>query len=83
MTPTGWSPRPYRKRTDPALVALLAAIAIIVISVSAWYVIRARGDRPHPARVETSQSACPTPPPGYSPCDPIPTNTGFQTGDKG
>jgi hypothetical protein len=89
MKTTGWSSSNYRKRSAPALALVLAAIALAVIAVGLWYVVRAENHRSEPARVGTSQSACLTPPPsipqGYSPCDPIPpvNETGFQTGDKG
>jgi hypothetical protein len=86
---TGWLVLQQRTREHPAparTVLALVAIHLLVIAVGVWIVVRAYGDRPHPARVGTSQSACSTSTPipqGYSPCDPIPTNTGFQTGDKG
>jgi hypothetical protein len=72
------------KRPDPARLALAALIvALVVIALSVAYVVRYGRPAPSPVPREISRSACPTPPPGYSPCDPIPTNTGFQTGDVG
>ena len=75
----------YMKRPAPARLALavLAVTAIAVIVLGSLYVVRRGNPAQLPAPRWTSPSACPTPPPGYSPCDPIPTNTGFQTGDVG
>jgi hypothetical protein len=74
----------YFKRAEPARLALaVLVVVIVVIALNALYVVRYGTPAPTPIPRETSQSACPTPPPGFSPCDPIPTNTGFQTGDVG
>jgi len=74
----------YWKRPDPARLALTVLIvALLVIAISTWYVVRYGTPAPNTVPRGTNQSACPSPPPGFSPCDPTPTNTGFQTGDVG
>jgi flagellar basal body-associated protein FliL len=71
-------------RAEPTRLALIVlCVAIVVIVASMMYVVRYGHPAHQPVPRGTSQSACPSPPQGYSPCDPIPTNTGFQTGDVG
>ena len=83
-----WSLVAYLKRPTPAWLALIILFAaLITLALSIMYVIRYGQPAPSPVPRGASQSACsspmPNPPQGYSPCDPIPTNTGFQTGDIG
>jgi hypothetical protein len=74
----------YIKRSEPARIALIVAVAaIVIIAIGIQYAVRYGRPALQPVPRGTSQSACPTPPPGYWPCDPIPINTGFQTGDVG
>ena len=71
----------YMTRPAPARLALIVlCVAIAAIVAGTTYVVRYERPAPHIIPRGTNQSAPPT---GYVTGDPIPTNTGFQTGDVG